>query len=184
MTPYQVAKLVSWAGTLRTRKRLQKVVYLLQSAGCEAMDADFILHHYGPYSAEVATLADQMSAAGLLEESAEPNAAGMAYSYSLTEKAKALMVGLEADARGQAMLAKLSPFEALARRLVGSDLSLLGHGSTVVYFFRHTHDWDQALAGACSFKRLEKGSGTACSALDFAKTVMQDPAPRAVGARG
>src|SRR5713226_2600892 len=34
MTRYQLAKLVQWAGTLRTRKRMQKVVYLLQLAGC------------------------------------------------------------------------------------------------------------------------------------------------------
>jgi hypothetical protein len=34
MNRYQLAKIVDWAGTLETRKRMQKVVYLLQVAGC------------------------------------------------------------------------------------------------------------------------------------------------------
>ena len=34
MTKYQLAKLIQFVGNLETRKRMQKVVYLLQSAGC------------------------------------------------------------------------------------------------------------------------------------------------------
>ncbi len=39
MQPYHLAKLIQWApdGELKSRKRMQKVVYLLQSAGCTAM---------------------------------------------------------------------------------------------------------------------------------------------------
>lgn len=55
MTRYQLAKLVEWAGELRSRKRLQKVVYLLQAAGAP-IEAEFTLHHYGPYSFDVAQL--------------------------------------------------------------------------------------------------------------------------------
>jgi uncharacterized protein YwgA len=51
MTRYQLAKLVEWAGTLRTRKRLQKVVFMLQAAGCP-FDDGFGLHHFGPYSSD------------------------------------------------------------------------------------------------------------------------------------
>ena len=36
MTRYQLAKIVDWAGTLDTRKRMQKVVYLLQVVGLPA----------------------------------------------------------------------------------------------------------------------------------------------------
>ena len=59
MNRYQLAKLVEWAGCLHTRKRLQKLVYMLQSAGCP-LEAEFTLHHYGPYSQEIAGLSDAM----------------------------------------------------------------------------------------------------------------------------
>jgi hypothetical protein len=44
MTRYELAKLAAWAETLHSRKRLQKVVFLLHTAGCP-LEADFILHH-------------------------------------------------------------------------------------------------------------------------------------------
>lgn len=46
MTRYQLAKLISWAGTLHSRKKMQKVVFMLQAAGCP-LDAEFYLHLYG-----------------------------------------------------------------------------------------------------------------------------------------
>ena len=48
VTRYQLAKLVQWAGTLRTRKRLQKTVYLMKRGGAPFEDA-FCLHRYGPH---------------------------------------------------------------------------------------------------------------------------------------
>ena len=82
MNRYQLAKIVDWAGTLETRKRMQKVVYLLQVAGCP-LGADYTLHHYGPYSHDVARLTDEMVQASLLVEKTTSNAVGQQYSYSL-----------------------------------------------------------------------------------------------------
>ena len=55
MDRYQLATLSSWAGErgIQGRKRLQKVVFLLQAAGCP-LSSHFTLHHYGPYSRDVA----------------------------------------------------------------------------------------------------------------------------------
>ena len=85
MNRYQLAKIVDWAGTLDTRKRMQKVVYLLQVAGCP-LGADYTLHHYGPYSHDVARLTDEMVQASLLAEKASSNAVGQQYSYSLSDE--------------------------------------------------------------------------------------------------
>jgi uncharacterized protein YwgA len=82
MTEYQLAKLVQMAGSLKTRKRLQKATYLLQAAGCP-LAADFILHLYGPYSHEVAYLADALTARGVLREEETPLPAGREYTYEL-----------------------------------------------------------------------------------------------------
>src|SRR5215471_8027123 len=96
MTRYQLAKLVEWAGTFQSRKRMQKLVYLLQAAGCP-LDVDYDLHHYGPYSQDLARLTDQMVRDGLLEERMEVRSYGEQYSYRLPEGSIRQVADYEAD---------------------------------------------------------------------------------------
>src|SRR5262245_51870399 len=110
MNRYQLAKMVDWAGTLDTRKRMQKVACVLQGA-------DFNLHHYGPYSQEVARLTDEMVQARILDERDESNMVGQQFSYSLNEGARKNLADFEATPRGRAAAAELEPHEDLARRL-------------------------------------------------------------------
>ena len=49
--------------TITGKKRLQKLAMLLQVSGLK-IDADFSLHHYGPYSFELADAADELDWAG------------------------------------------------------------------------------------------------------------------------
>src|SRR4051794_37885560 len=102
MTRYQLAKLVAWAEHLRTRKRVQKVVYLLQAAGCP-LDADFTLHRFGPYSQEVSRLSDEMVREGLLQEEVVPNSKGEQYSYRLTESTTRRIAELEKTPQGEGL---------------------------------------------------------------------------------
>src|SRR5438132_565582 len=111
MTRYQLAKLVQWAGTLQTRKRLQKVVYLLQAAGCP-LDDEFGLHHFGPYSSDVADRADDMTNAGLLNEESHGNYAGKQYDYTLTQDAESQLAALEVTPQGKAWAQQVAPYEA------------------------------------------------------------------------
>ena len=67
MTNYQLAKIVQWAGTVPSRKHIQKVCFLLQAAGCP-LDLDFILHQPGVYSEELAQRLDQLTERGILNE--------------------------------------------------------------------------------------------------------------------
>ncbi len=87
MTKYQLARLIAWAGALDTRKRAQKIVYLLQAAGCP-LDAEYRLHYYGPYSQDVAQLVDELVAQGMLEESCTQTGGGRRFSYALSETAR------------------------------------------------------------------------------------------------
>ena len=84
MNRLQLATLLSWAGDngLHGRKRLQKVVYFLQEAGCP-LNCRYSLHHFGPYSCDVADRCDEMVAAGLLEETARPFNGDTQYTYAL-----------------------------------------------------------------------------------------------------
>jgi uncharacterized protein YwgA len=153
MTRYQLAKLVQWAGTLNSRKRLQKVVFLLQASGCP-FEADYTLHHYGPYSQDVARLSDEMVQVGLLAESSVPNQVGMQYSYALTQVAATEMVRLEKGPKGKKLAKPLAPFEAKAKELLKTDLLLLEVASTMVYFRKHGHSWSESVERTRKFKNL------------------------------
>jgi uncharacterized protein YwgA len=138
---------------LRTRKRLQKVAYLLQAAGCP-FDDDFGLHHFGPYSFEVAERADEMTNLGLLREERVSNFAGHQYNYALAEETKARLVDLEATPAGRASAEELAPYEARAKELLSRDVRELEVAATIAFFRQQGFSRPEALTQACNFKRL------------------------------
>ena len=175
MQPYHLAKLIQWApaGELKSRKRMQKVVFLLQAAGCAEFDADFILHHYGPYSQDVAALTDQMVSAGLLVEKEEPNQQiGSSYAYRLSDSAKDSLVKFERGESGKEMAARLEPFQDRAEELFNADLRELEYAATVVYFHRQEADWETAVAKACDFKKIDKKSAAVSASRALAQRVL------------
>lgn len=154
MNRYRLAKLTAWAEVLQARKRLQKVVFLLQAAGCP-LDFEFTLHRYGPYSQEVARLSDEMVRGGLLEESVGQNTMGYQYSYQVPESTKRQIAELEAGSDGRKWAAQLAPFEDLAKALLKADLKQLEYASTIAYFRRKGLDWPASVDKACAFKRTQ-----------------------------
>jgi uncharacterized protein YwgA len=154
MNRYQLAKLVEWAGCLHTRKRLQKLVYMLQSAGCP-LDAEFTLHHYGPYAQEVAALSDEMVRNELLVEVVGHNTRGQEYSYQLPESTKRQISDLERSAQGRKWAAQIGPFEPLAKELLKTDLKQLEYASTIAFFRRQGLGWPTAVEKACVFKNTQ-----------------------------
>lgn len=163
MTRYQLAKLVEWAGTLNTRKRLQKVTFLLQASGCP-FEAEYILHHYGPYSQEVARLSDEMVEVGLLEESSETNSVGVQYSYALTEAAATELAQLKNSPNGKKLEKPLAAFEEKAKELLSTDLWLLEVASTMVYFRKQGHSWSDLVERTCKFKNLTPNTAVVAKA--------------------
>lgn len=172
MTKYQLAKIVEWAGSLKTRKRLQKVVYLLQAAGCD-LGADFRLHYYGPYSEEVATVTDDLVRKNLLSEQPQGNVAGTQYEYALTDLAKDQLAEAENKAAGRKAGEALAPFEALARSLLRKDLKQLEVAATIAYFKRKEASWQKAVENACRFKSLPPGSPVVETATELAKQILK-----------
>ena len=174
MNRYQLATLVNWAGTLHTRKRLQKVVYLLQAAGCD-LEAEFTLHHYGPYSHDIASLTDDMVQANLLDEKAHLNMAGKSFEYQLSERAIAQMEQMESDARHPTLLGAMSKHEPLARRLLEeSNLPKLEYAATIAYFHKQKsgEDWQKAREGAAKFKKQPPDSQPMLDAERLAREVL------------
>jgi uncharacterized protein YwgA len=170
MERYHIGKLVQWAGTLNSRKRLQKVAYLLEAAGC-ALACDHYLHHYGPYSSQVASLTDEMVKDGLLEEYEKVNTVGVTYSYRLSRHAKADLIEFENSTRGTDLHKKIEKFEALSKKLLKTDLTVLELASTVAFFrCEEKLDREDAIARTVKMKtELARNKSTldhACSLSD------------------
>ena len=114
MTRYQLGKIVEWAGTLQSRKRMQKLVFLLQAAGCP-LDVDYDLHHYGPYSEDLARLTDLMVDERLLEERIEVRPYGEQYSYRLSPESIRQIAEYESRLASSGLVRPMAAFEPLAR---------------------------------------------------------------------
>ena len=176
MNRFQMATLVGWAGQLHTRKRLQKIVFLLQAGGCD-LGVQYTLHHYGPYSADVASLTDEMVRAELLLEEETRNVmGGRSYSYTLPEHVKTELAQLKGSPRYNMLLGELGKFEAVAQRLLGEhDLKKLELAATVAYFQARTetHDWANAHREAAQFKHQDVDNDAMKSAEQFAREIVE-----------
>lgn len=168
MNRYQLAKIVEWADTLETRKRMQKIVYLLQVAGCP-LEAEYTLHHYGPYSQDVARLMDEMVRAHLLIETTVSNSVGQQYSYRVKESARSSISAFEATPQGRVVADQMEPFRPKALELVQADLKDLEFAATTVFFRKAGHAWPEAIEKMCRFKGLSSDSPVVVRADELAR---------------
>lgn len=170
MTRYQLTKLVALAGTLSSRKRIQKVVHLLECAGCP-VGAEYRLHLYGPYAPEVASLLNDLVRQGVLVEVCERAAGGELYSYTLSDAGRVSLRDYEATETGKAEAAALQPFEDYARRLLAAELWELELASTVAFHWSVTGDWTQAAEQTAAFKQVPHDAPALTAACQLAQSL-------------
>ncbi len=124
-----IALLVAACSRIEGRKKLQKIVYLLQQMGHEAdFPHEFGYLHYGPYSRHLRSEIDYLSAKGedaLLDEKEEDHGSHRTYTYE--PSAVFLDLAKELD------LPQDPPWAATARELAIRDAQDLEAISTVVY---------------------------------------------------
>lgn len=114
--------------TILGKKRLQKLGMLLQHAGLE-IDIDFFLHHYGPYSSELADAADELYMMGEIDSRSEQvGAFGTFHTvYSLPEDYSDIGTLPE-------------PYDQTLITLNGFSPIELEMASTIAYFERQGHN--------------------------------------------
>ncbi len=134
-------------------ERMQKMIFLLKAAGCP-LDADYDLHHYGPYSQDVARLTDEMVREKLLCETTEARPYGEQYSYVLSDEASRQISAYESSSRGAGPAKEMAACESLARKLEQTDLKELEIASTIVFFREQGDDWTAAVEKTRNFKNL------------------------------
>lgn len=172
MKRYQLAKLVEWAGTLESRKRMQKVIFMLKAKGC-SLDADFILHRYGPYSSDVARLTDEMVRYDLLDELETDNGmGGVQYEYELSVAGETQLQDFKNLPQQSGALQEMEQFEPLAKELLGTNLWELEVASTIVYYRQLDEDWDSAKSKAFQFKNVDSSTEFASQAETLARTIL------------
>ncbi len=121
---------------IETRKKLHKLVYLLQELGIE-LNQDFTFHHYGVFSP---TLANDLSLAsaedtGFLEESRDSQGA---YVYELKQTSES---NTESIVRSF-----VSEEDPILRDLVSKQPRYLEVLSTIVYLYRNHYRGERLVA--------------------------------------
>ena len=108
-------------GTMVGKTRLQKTLYLLESAGLGA-GIDFDYHHYGPYSAEVVSATDFAMMSDRLGAEEKPGYHEVPYTvFSTNEKAPNRVGSMSADAARE-KLALLDSYSALELEIAATIL--------------------------------------------------------------
>lgn len=171
MDKLQLALLICWAEDadllgIQGRKRMQKVIYFLQQCGCP-IEADFTLHHYGPYSREVANITDVMVAEGLL---VERGGGGEQYDYRLGRHTREMIESVRSSC-GESVRT-FENFRDQAIELLRQQIWPLELGSTILYFARTqpgNPDWNLALQEACKYKRADPAQEASQASVALAR---------------
>lgn len=126
---HRILELLGALGEISGRKKLQKIVYILNSQGHD-ISFDFRYHQYGPYSAELQSELNRLAASGLVSEQIINNT----YCYAISESGKNVLEFLED--RGLGASSKLViPFDLL-KLLSSCDAQLLELVATIIYVRR------------------------------------------------
>jgi uncharacterized protein YwgA len=162
MNRIQLATLLSWAGDagIQGRKRLQKVAFFLQQAGCP-LNCQYTLHFFGPYSRDVADACDEMVVAGLIEEVGNRETGVMQYTYKLKPSTHQYLRQVADGA--------MSQFEKIGKELIQENIWRLELGSTILFHYRFSGDWKEAMRQACLFKKADASNPRSIEALELAK---------------
>jgi uncharacterized protein YwgA len=167
MKEYWLAKLIGSVGEVKSRKQLQKSVYLLQVAGCP-LKCDYVLHYYGPYSFELAELTARLKGAGVIEEKPVDVGFGRQYSCNLDPTiGESLLRNFEKTGEGKKAYKDIEKFIERFKYLNSKKLWLLELAATVAFLFQG--DWETAKKQTAAFKKIPFPEDNLSQATDLAK---------------
>ncbi len=167
---YCLLKMIAAAGSVRGRKKLQKLVYLAQLEGCPIEDR-FALHYYGPYSSDLAARIDDLvERKRLVEHTSSPAPGAVEYRYELSPECPDLLARAEATAPPQVVRTAdehAARFVERAQR----DVRELELAATILYWRDWGYEWDEAERTAARLKDANLGSSLCVAAQRLAQDV-------------
>jgi uncharacterized protein YwgA len=170
MNDYVLAKIVQKIGAVDARKRLQKVIFLLETKIGTDLAGDYTLHLYGPYSRDVADETDRLVQGHILDEERMAVPWGTQYSYKLAEHGTEAIEEFENDPANANSKQFAEKIATQAKTLAENDLWHLELASTMAYFRKKGCEWEDAVQKAAEFKRVTPGAPV----LDPARKLAQE----------
>ncbi|NMB40895.1 MAG: hypothetical protein GX996_03055 [Firmicutes bacterium] len=143
---YALISLFAFVTKIIGRKKLQKMVYLLQQAGVP-YNLKFRYHHYGPYSAELQAEIDRLIGHQLLTETYD----GVAYTYEITEQGRSFLQKYK-EVIGHFFDLPIPAVE----KLMETDTSVLEMASTYAYLLEMGYQQQDAINKTEELKPLLK----------------------------
>ncbi len=102
-----------------------------------------------------------MVVAGLIEELGNRETGVMQYTYKLKPSTHHYLRQLADGA--------MSQFEKIGKELIQENIWRLELGSTILFHYRFSGDWKEAMRQACLFKKADASNPRSIEALELAK---------------
>lgn len=155
---YKILSIFKDVKTIRGRKRLQKIIYIMQQLGYD-FGCEYTYCHYGPYSPQLQMKIDRMCQYGLINETVHSST----YEYSQTDRGQELCETLE---KASLMEHYNIPVD-LIKKLINNDVNLLELASTIMYVRQSGYSDEQVFFKVKELKpHLEKYYNEAIYLLD------------------
>jgi uncharacterized protein YwgA len=138
----------------------------------DAIGIQFRLHHYGPYSAELAEGLDRMSKKEMLVETAQDTTVGRQFNYSFNDDLLGELEEFERSPDGRAAKNQIEQFAELLDRLKRTRPRVLELASTLAEFWLQENDWQWAQAKTSKFKSESEDSQAMQNAFNLAQEVI------------
>ncbi len=144
LNSYYLLKMIEGVGVIQGRKKLQKLMYLLQFEGLP-FDDQFFLHYYGPYSVDLASRVDSLTKrTDLKEDSNQTGYGGIEYKYNVSEAGQKSLQAIEAFALGTDIVGKTKHFVSRFVALNENNVNALELAATILYWFQWGVGWEEA----------------------------------------
>ncbi len=169
MNVFALAKLIGSVDRVASRKKLQKLVYLTQSRGYE-LGARYSLHHYGPYSWDVAETVDALVREGIIAEQEQKKDDRSSYAYTLTQEGSDRLRLLEDEGHGGGE--DQSNMLELFGQLNNKSSRVLELGATTAFFRRSGDSLNVAKERTSAFKRVDESDPKMAEGAELAEKIL------------
>jgi uncharacterized protein len=149
---YYLLRLVREAGEVVGRKRLQKLVFLLENEGMPT-DLEYLFHYYGPYSPSLASETEALATMEWLNE--EPQSIGpdaVQYRYTITDEGRRQVDEFSEEPQFEQAVSASAQYAVRFSQLAHENSRILELAATVVYWRQKGYGDEEAVTKTSRLK--------------------------------
>lgn len=126
----RILSFFSQVGEVTGRKKLQKMIYILQSSGVP-FEEKYQFHFYGPYSEELSLRVEELCNLGFVAEVKEEKSSYIQYRYQMTDEGEDFLQQFSLD---------MPDYHEKAALLLDKSSRFLELAATMLFFRDLSHD--------------------------------------------